>query len=90
MSGVPLRSPPHIVRLSREGDTPYYSVLGEDTWKLFPRLEQALLDDPGERGVVHLLQVTDFTTVGRPIKDTLNKGCCCMYKGHSLLHQPVN
>lgn len=53
----PLDSPPRVVRLSRK-DAPFFaSVLGETTYKLFSRLEQALLEDPGGRGVAHLFQV---------------------------------
>ena len=53
----PLSTPPRVVRLSRDGAPFFASVLGEATCGLFPRLEQAVLDDPGHRGVAHLFQV---------------------------------
>ena len=53
----PLRSSPRVIRLSREGAPFFASVLGEEVGKLFPRLEQALLDDPTNTGVTQYFQV---------------------------------
>ena len=67
-SRKPLDSPPRVVRLSRK-DAPFFaSVLGETTYKLFSRLEQALLEDPGGRGVAHLFQVMLYYCVASTTK----------------------
>lgn len=56
-SRKPLDSPPRVVQLSRK-DAPFFaSVLSDNTYKLFSRLEQALLEDPGGRGAAYLFQV---------------------------------
>ena len=57
ITSKPLASSPRIVQLSREGAPLFTSVLGEHTLSVFERLEAALLDDPGNKGVAHLLQV---------------------------------
>lgn len=57
-SRTSLVSPPRVVQLSREDAPLFASVLSDATYTLFSRLEQALLEDPGNRGVRHLFQVT--------------------------------
>lgn len=67
-SRKPLDSPPRVVQLSRK-DAPFFaSVLGETTYKLFSGLEQALLEDPGGRGVAHLFQVMLYYCVASTTK----------------------
>jgi len=52
----PLQSMPEVIRISRDSAPYFASVLGQRSSQLFPELEQALLDDPGHRGVSHLFQ----------------------------------
>ena len=56
----PLQSMPEVLRISRDSAPYFASVLGQRSSQLFPELEQALLDDPGHRGVSHLFQESDL------------------------------
>ena len=51
---------PAVVPLSRD-DCPFFaSVVDQKTVDVFSNLEKAILDDPGNRGVTHLFQKSDF------------------------------
>lgn len=62
---IELEDYPEIVPLSRESSPPcsnpfFASVIGQKSVKLFSKLEQIILDDPGNRGVAHLFQKSDL------------------------------
>ena len=49
-----------IIQLSRPGSPYFASLTGSTTAAIFPHLEQSLLEDPGNRGVAHLLVKSDL------------------------------
>ena len=49
-----------IITLSRPNDVYFASVINHKSFPIFEELEQILLDDPGQRGVVHLFQKSDL------------------------------
>lgn len=49
-----------IVQLSRPNDAYFASVINHNSLSAFDKLEKALLDDPGKRGVAHLFQNSDL------------------------------
>ena len=55
-----LKDTVEIVRISRPNDAYFASVINHGSLKIFEELEQALLDDPGKRGVSHLFQKCDL------------------------------
>ena len=49
-----------VIQLSRPDDPYFASIIGSRLAAIFPELEQALLDDPGKRGVSHLFVKSDL------------------------------
>ena len=50
----PIDDYPDVVPLSRSGDPFFASIIGQKAVEMFSKLEQIILDDPGNRGVAHL------------------------------------
>ena len=56
----PLEATPQVVQISRESAPFFASVIGDKAVWSLSKLEQAILEDPGKRGVAHLFQKSDL------------------------------
>ena len=56
----PLEAIPEVVQLSRDCAPFFASIVSENAAQSLSKLEQAVLEDPGRRGVAHLFQKSDL------------------------------
>ena len=56
----PLETIPEVVQLSRDGAPFFASIISENAAHSLSKLEQAILEDPGRRGITHLFQKSDL------------------------------